>query len=327
MFNKVKWRRFKNYSGPMIRGKKKFLLSPTADHWERVVWLTAKVETGGKFGATNAYDGTGNTSGLIQGIAVYPKELAHEDNNPADDQGALWPMLEYIRLNHPDLTRRLEDEFLECGWVLKGGCVRVIEEDGSSGSPVNGRLLREELTPNQGKVPKSGEEWVQAKNWALMFHEIFNNEKSFAAQIQFGIEHAHKVAKRKPFFLRGKSISSLIYNNEIKDTKLFTVNDPMDLAMAILFSNAVNAPAMAFKKLKQAFDFYAGSENKRPNWQSPSDRLKFANLLVRILGHAEYGRWNFKIDTGRYQRTRKAAMKVWPKEFFTGKDAVMPKKL
>lgn len=324
---KVKHRRWKNYSGPSISGTTKFILKKESTHWERVVWLTSYVESGGKFGAITMYDGTSITAGITQCVLTYPKELAHEDNNPEDDQGPLWEMLEYIRDSNPKLTKKIEEEFLECGWVLKGGCLRVINEDGSSGAPVNGRLIREELTPNQGRVPQGGDDWLSAKNWALMFHDVFVHPDSFEAQVQFGIDHALKATRRRPSVLKGKTISSLVYNDNPKDTKLFKADDPMDLAMAVLFSNAVNAPAMAFRKLKQAFDVFGGAEGKRPNWQSPRDRLKFAKRLVRVLGTANYARWNFKIASGRYQRTRKAAVKVWPSEMFRGREAVMPRRL
>jgi len=327
MFSKVKWRQWKKYSGPWIKGTSKFTLGPGADHWQRIVWLTAQVETGGTFGATMAYDGTGNTSGVIQGIAVYPRELAHEDNNPEDDQGPLWDMLEHIRYDNPELTKPLEDELFECGWALKGGRLRVINKDGSSGEIVNGRLIREELTPNQGVVPKSGNDWASAKSWALLFHEIFANPNSYDSQIRFGIEHAQKSTRRKPSVLRGKTISSLVYSNNPLDTKLLTPNNPVDLAMAVLFSNMVNAPAMAFRKLRQAFDTFAGGDERRPNWQSPKDQQRFAKKLIEALGKANYARWNFQITSGRYQRTRKAAMKIWPVEFFEGRGAIMPRRL
>lgn len=329
MFSKVKWRSWKRYSGPMIRGTTKYVLEENSSHWERIVWLTAQVETGGRFGATTCYDGTGNTSGIIQGIAVYPRELSHEDNNPADDQGPLWKMMEYIREDYPELLKPIEDEFKEIGWVIKGGHVKIINDDGSSGDPVNGRLIREELTPNQGRVPRSGQQWIEAKNWALMFHNVFNDPRSFNAQIRFGINHAKAIAKRKPNVLRGESIESLIYTKDIKKyIERFVEYDPMDLAMAVFFSNTVNAPAMAFRKFKQANEIFCrGKKNKNPDLLSNSDREQFAKRLIRVLGNANFGRWNFRIATGRYQRTRKAAMKVWPKEMFVGPTAIMPRQL
>jgi hypothetical protein len=307
----------------MIHGRAKFLLDQATNHWERIVWLTSQVECGGRFGTVQSFDGAGMTAGLTQAIAVYPKEIAHEDNNPKDDQGALWKLLDLIKTHHPDLITRIDDEFKELGWTLYKGQVRYVNEDKTPGDLVNGRVIREELTPNQGVVPNYGEAWDSAKSWVLMFHNIFSNEDSFAKQVAFAIEHTQSLAKRKPPFLKGQSIQSILYRDNYQDTKLFSRNDPMDLAAAILFSNAVNAPAMAFRKLQQALEEFG----KRPNWQNPGERNEFAKILIRALGEANYARWNFKIVTGRYQRTRKAAMILWPRHLFEGPKAVMPKRL
>jgi hypothetical protein len=322
MFSKVKWRQWKDYSGPFIKPTTKLRLSEDSNHWERIVWLTAQVESGGKFGAIVGYDGTGITAGLNQCISVFPKELSHEDNNPRDDQGPLWKLLEYIRQDCRDTVRELEDELFECGWVLKDNYLYHID-----GGLVNGREIREEFTPNQGKVPKFGRDWDSAKSWALIFNDIFADQRSFNAQIRFAIDHAYKTARRKPHILRGQTVESLIYQGNVKDTKLISPDNPMDLAMAVFFSNAVNAPAMAFRKLKQAYDEFSQQMNKRPNWQNRRDRFIFAKTLIYKLGTADYARWNFKVSNGRYQRTLKAATKRWPINFFEGADQIMPRRL
>jgi hypothetical protein len=92
--------------------------------------------------------------------------------------------------------------------------------------------------------------------------------------------------------------------------------------MAVFFSNSVNAPAMAFRKLHQALSnspvtsYYRGV----PLTKGPK-----ANRIINALGTADYARWNFRLVSGRYQRTRKAAMKVWPKDYFTGEYSIMPR--
>jgi hypothetical protein len=329
LFSKVKFRRFKNYSGPIISGSSKLDINLVKTHWDRIVWLTSQVESGGKFGTVQSYDGAGMTAGITQAIAVYPRELAHEDNNPEDDQGVLWELLEAVREDSPELTKRIDDEFKEIGWVLYQGQVRYVNEDGTPGDLVHGRVLREELTPNQGIVPSSGEDWDTAKGWALLFHDVFSDPKSFPAQINFAETHLIKLARRKPRFLRGESVQSIVYNNDCRDTKLFSKEDPMDLAMATFFSNSVNAPALAFRLLERAriLEKARNEHGTRPNWQDPIQRRNFAKTLICMLGTANYAKWNFKIVTGRYQRTRKAAMKIWPKHLFEGRTAVMPKQL
>ena len=101
---KVSYRKRKNYSGPLIAGTEPYP-APSAEragfHIDRAYWLTTRVETGGKFGAVMAYDGTGMTAGPDQHIAVYPKELANEDLNAADDQGSLWKLLRRLEVCDP----------------------------------------------------------------------------------------------------------------------------------------------------------------------------------------------------------------------------------
>lgn len=324
MLGKVKWRKLKNYSGPLIKGTEPFHLSEDADHWERVIWLTAQVETGGKFGATVAYDGTGNTSGIIQAIAVYPRELAHEDNNPADDQGPLWRLLDKIFALNMFAVDALKEEIEDTGWYLKGGILRWID----TGHIVPGKDIRDELTPINGKVPRFGASWAQAKEWALLFHNVFVHPDTYDSQISFGIHHAQQVAKRKPKALKGTTVEELLYKGSLTQwSRLCIPDDPLDLALAVFFSNSVNAPAIAFRRLWMATQAFKRDRGQLMNALKPLHREIMARMLIRSLGTSSYGRWNFRNPKGRYQRTRRAAMKVWPSHLFIGSKAVMPKKL
>jgi len=325
--NKVKWMKWNRYSGPRIKGTTPYHLPDDADHWERVLWLTSIVESGGKFGAVIAYDGTGTTAGLTQCIAVYPRELRNEDNNPNDDQGILWKLIEEVRKDNPELLQRLDEEFKEIGWFISPGG-QVLHRAG--GEIVLGRLLRDELTPpSRGAVPRRGEHWDGAKGWALIFHDIFADPKSFDAQITFATEHTHKVAKRKPKALRGKTIQEIIYEDHLEQLgPSWNKEDPLDLAMSVFWSNSVNAPAIAFSKLQRAVNILKGSSGTSPLDLSLSyHREVMARRLVRLLGTSSYGRWNASEPNGRYQRTRKAAKKVWPARFFKGPKALMPRRL
>jgi hypothetical protein len=324
---KVRWKKFRQYSGPVISGTERFELKQNSNHWDRVIWLIANVESGGKFGATMGYDGTGNTSGLIQGIAVYPRELSHEDHNAADDQGPLWDMIDLIGKDHPELLENLFYKFDELNWSLEDGKILNLNNRLYSSNKkkccVRGKVIRDELTPISGKVPRFGRKWKQAKEWVILFHEIFNNPLSFDSQVKFGISHVQNVAKRKPKILNGKSIEDIIYSGDLSYSKSFTKGDPMDLAMAFFFSNSVNAPAMAFKKFNIALQVFNRVNNRYPNINNPRDRISFSKRLIRVLGTANFARWS----SARYPRTRKAARKVWPKAFFTEKQTgVMPYK-
>jgi len=320
MGRSVKWKQWKTYSGPVIHGTQKVYLPSNHSHWDRAVWLTSQVETGGVYGSTVAYDGTANTSGIIQAIGVYPRELAHPDNSVSDGQGPLWKLLEYVKKDAPQLLSRLEDEFIEIGWEIRAGKIYPTSDGLSTGLPINGRNIRNELTPIDGKVPRYGTAWQEAKNWVLIFHDIFSDPKSFPSQFRFGIEHLQATAKRTPLSLNRKSIESLLYKRDLSTAEQFSTQAPLDLALCILFSNSINAPAIAFQRLSAALKVVP-----IPSLWNSQREIAFSKALVRSLGTADYGRWNFKIASGRYQRTREAAKTLWPEHFFSGPEAIMPK--
>jgi hypothetical protein len=322
MFDKVKWVQFKNYSGVSIKGTTPFNLPAYANHWDRVVWLTSIVESGGKFGTVISYDGTGATAGLCQMIAVYPKELADEDGNPENDQGSLWRQIERIRKADPSTVTELLTSLKNGkGWDLVNG--KVVGQDGKT---LNGRVLREELTPNQGRVPRKGPDWEQAKCWGMVFHNLFSNPNTFETQVSFSIEHAKETARRKTPLLHGVPISETIYKDNPDQVDDFIIGTPLDLAMAVFFSNSVNAPAAAYRRFTQALDAHRISLGHPLDLTKPVERLRFAARLIRVLGTAQFARWNAEIPGGRYQRTRSTAQEIWPPEFFTGPNAIMPKK-
>jgi hypothetical protein len=321
MFSKVKWKQFKNYSGPAIYGKKKFkYYDGFFNHWSRAVWLVSQVESGGRFGSVCMYDGTGITSGLIQAVAVYPRELANEDDDPADDQGPLWQMLQMIKTNNPGVLLELESELRKsplCGWKLDNGKVIDLE----TGNLINGRIIREIFTPCEGTVPKWGLYWEYSKIRALIFHRIFNNQKTFQSQIDYGVKHFKKLAKRKVKGLKNKTVSDILYPANFDASNFMVTDDPTDLAAAVFYSYAINAPRKAFEILRIS-DHVFKSQNPFP---VSKQKKSFHEILISNLAVEDYGRWHFLHKNGRYQRTRNAAMKVWPKWMFKGPNEIMPK--
>ena len=83
-----------------------------------------------------------------------------------------------------------------------------------------------------------------------------------------------------------------------------------DLAMCMYHSHSVNGPAPARTVLNNVL--------KRRNRGED-----FARLLIWSLGTKKFGRW----ITHRYPRTRSKALQsgLWPRRFFVGKGAIMPK--
>lgn len=310
--------RFSEYSGPRILGTTPYSIQNSTDFWTNAGWLTSAVESGAKFGAITMYDGTGCTAGLHQAVAVYPKELSSEDFAAADDQGSLFALLE--SLDRKD-TQNILEEFHKQGWTLKNGFL-TYQSNGvrtvsgrtihtKAGDLVFGVDIRNELTPLGGKVPSSGPQWEKSKSWALRFHEAFASPLSFSAQINFGKNHLISSTKRRK--LRVNKVMSSAWDLVFSTSSTYT--SPLSLCLSVLLSHSVNAPSAAFAILETAI-----------NTHSLEDDENFSRFLMRSLGTSTYGRWNFSLASGRYQRTRQHAMKLWPASLFD-LSGIMPEKL
>lgn len=317
---KVLWRKFRSYAGPMIKGTVPYEVPELQhNHVERAFWLTAKVETGAKFGSVMAYDGTGMTAGLDQHVAVYPRELSgKDDGNALDDQGSLWKLLrrmEYVE-GGPGYQSRLAvlwTAFENEGWyVAQDGVLRYAKDfnpgDRRAGKPVFGHEIRNVFTPMNG-APQGVHDKIQAEQWARRFHLLFGHGAGFRAQVEFGKEHLVKRTKRR-------GIEWAYGNQEVSSLTVSRLGEDLDLAMCMYQAHSVNAPAIANRALRKAADYRS---------RSGVDPAK----LIRLLGNSKFGRWDDDLKNGRYQRTRSAARAsgLWPRSLFDGKDALMPKDL
>jgi len=346
-----------NYSGPVIYGpeyniaSKRFGLDIKESHLDRAVFLTALVETGGRIGSIMAADGTAMSAGLGQHILVYPRELANEDFNAEDDQGGLGRLLRMLEVSQepPMHLQALFTQFEVEGWYLaQDGFLRWREAGSrfikgerikhSAGDIIHGAILRDRITPIHGKVKARTENWLIAKRWATLFHNVFADPKSIETQLFFEKKHlAERVASRKFLFRKqrrrmpvqdvvyGDSISSLELPERAKlcQNPVKCVTLELDLAMCVFHSHTVNAPSIAYRVMRDAIG--------ASGFIVPGDRMKsneriFAKTLLRMLATSNYGRWNQSIMNGRWRRTRKLAshIGVWPEHYFTGSDAIMP---
>jgi len=316
----IRRRVFGSYSGPQVLGTEPFLLDiPSSSHWDRVLYLTSLVESGAKFGSITMYDGTAVTAGLHQAIAVYPKELASEDFYAEDDQGSFWELLRKLELvpelkeysvvssmlknqnwylAQDSLLRYLTDSEV----ALKGKRIKV-----KAGDVVFGSSIRDEFTPKGGKVPSRGPMWDKSSSWALAFHRLFSNPRTFPAQVQFGASHFHRLSSTRR--VGGSTVSSILYGD-------VSLSPSYDLALAVFWSHSVNAPSISFRILRECLDSLG----------EVGDQEKFAHTLLRKLALSNYGRWHWTTKNGRWQRTRKFAMKMWDHSLFS-RTGIMPSSL
>lgn len=313
---------FKKYAGVRINGDIPVDI-PGDGHMDRASWLTVMVESGGKFGTVISYDGTGMTAGLHQAIAVYPRELLlSDDGNNLDDQGPLWKLLDrcFQATPHIQATVDLKEAFGKIHWTVVNGVLR----DSDTGRAISGKVIREELTgAANGCMPVRGIDRKQAEMWAALFHTYFSDVNTFSVQEGWGKEKLIKRVERTPLRYasapkwRKKTPQDFFYEDLVAGVVDHEDLEPeFDLAMSVWLSYTVNAPAIALKVLCRYI----------PTFQHDGIEA-FSVQLLKALGKAKFGRWGAHVKNGRYQRTRKYAMEIWPKEMFVGKDAIMPASL
>lgn len=299
----TKWVKYKIWSGCAISEGTKWILTneQKEQHMYRAMYLTSQLETFGKFGPINSYDGAGISAGLEHNIAVFPKTMT---------QGPLWKSLRELELYAPcgDL-RKLWGE-------LKNNN-KYIDQDGvlrnySNGAIITAAEIRDMVAPPGGKVPKTGPNWDSAVKWALLFHKLFTNPITFTVQINSAIRSlvsGNGVAESDAYKI------TVGVDHPTALQRIGQISPEYDLAWCVYHSFSVNAPGMARKVLSNSH---------------PDKTSSWPHRLIRALGTTNYGRWHDTTDRGnRYDRTRLAAMHsgLWPNELFVGPKAIMPENL
>jgi hypothetical protein len=291
----------------------------TVRHIDEASWLTAMVESGGKFGCVINYDGTGMTAGIHQAIAVFPRALA--DNNPKNDQGPLWKLLNRMKASGASAILDLSFEFGKYGMYLADDD-RLRYHNG--GGLVSGLEIRRILSGDtNGYLPDDKKIQRRVGKFVDLFHEIFKDRNTFEAQMDYGSEHFAKAANKKLRFCKDPQLQDITVSDYFYEgqhlTAVSELPDHFSLAMAMYWSHSVNAPGYALKRLcKQVVD-------KLPDEIEPYDE-RISRLLIRKFGDTPFARWDDDLKNGRYQRTRTFAMKYWDKSLF-GPSGIMPKDL
>ncbi len=315
--------KYGKYAGLRIRGG---IERPRAvdTHLDRAEWLASMVESDGMYGSVFSADGTGITASIGQLVAVYPRML--DDDIKRNDQGPLWKFLWRLGMaSNPNLPREyatIMGRLRHMGWHLSPDG-KVYWPDGTL---ISGPEIRLELTgATNGVMPVKGKGRMRAEWWAVAFHELFAQHATFKAQHNFTKEHFAKRAARVPLrFCLDKhpTLTDAVYDGRPLSTAALPVRVPLDLAMCMYWSHSVNAPGKALKVICKVLNRVTTSPHIICDHVTDD---VFAVHLIRALAKTKYGRWHWTEKNGRYQRTRKAAKKVWPARFFTKADALMPK--
>lgn len=324
--------KFGKFAGVKIKGKIPMEVDSDGDgvvtHAERAAWLTAKVESNGKYGCAMNYDGTGMTAGLHQAVAVYPRALS--------EKGSLWGLLE-------DVQSSVESQPLSEGALMFIALQELLVQDGyefcvdgylrnrETGRRASGREIRLILTgSSNGVMPESGVLRQDAESYIRTFHALFSCPETFQAQNKYGMKHFSRWSRRTMRYsrkYRDLTIDDFVYRNGLGARAGFLqvgneIREDLDLAMCMFWSHTVNAPGMALKIFCKAAD-----KCRQPIHLE--DMSAFARELIRRLGESRYGRWDDDIKNGRYQRTRRYAKKfkgAWSGELFADV-GIMPKDL
>jgi hypothetical protein len=299
----VTWRQLRSWSGCKISGKGKYELKDGEknNHMKRALWLTARIEGGGTFGAINSYDGAAMSAGLEHKIAIFPKSMK---------QGSLWPLLRKLELyGQCQQLQNLWSAFKKVNWyVSQDGVLRHY----NTGRPIAAQEIRDELSPPGGKVPQSGPNWEKAKKWAILFHELFAAPETRQIQIDAAIETLVRGNKRFEEDAYRKTLG-VEHPTVLEVGK--NIDEKWDLAWCVYHSFSVNAPTMARKVL-------VASNPTMADW--------YPKKLIKELGTTKYGRWHDTKDgKNRYDRTRYFARRsgFWSDELFEGTNCVMPQDL
>lgn len=287
---------FKNHAGWMVRGTT-IMVPPTPPniHMQVVAYITAQIETGGKFGTVQSYDGAGMSAGLLHNVAVLPASM---------EQGDLWALLAAIRKSGASLNG-FGVHAAKKGWVLSDDGVLSHE-----GKKVSGEDIR--LAFVGSKDGNGPETYTEGKVWAEEFADLFSSPATFAAQVAYAVRWlttGKSALENQAYdrFAAGHAQLGLVLRSAMPVE--------FDLAMCVYHSFSVNAPSPAATILTKALD-------------ASTDVKVFAKDLITRFGKSDFARWHDDPDDkgSRYDATRVAIEKsgFWPKDLVTH---LMPRNL
>jgi hypothetical protein len=301
----VKHRVYKEWSGCLIHGTAPVPVSTSDLHLERAYYLLSQLEAP-KYGTVQSYDGAGISGGPLHSIAVLPKTMG---------QGELWKLLRWLIRTTPEAQglKQLVAALAAQGWrVADDGTLRT------GTTLVSGADIRDEIAPPNGKVPKAGPDWEQAKRWAILFHTALSDPATFDGQKAYAIEYLVRTKKAtEAQFYGARPLETLRVASTTNPDPVNDISLIEDLAMCVYHAHSVNAPGPAAECLTDTLKVAPRGD-------------RFARRLIWTLGKKAFGHWQDNTEgNSRYDRTQQAAKRcgLWPSEFFTGPSACMPKDL
>lgn len=301
----VLWRQYKDYSGCLIRGVQPIVPQDPSKHLSCAAWLTSEAE-GPAYGFVQSYDGAGISAGLLHNVLVLPKDLV-----PGDLGALVRRLLDAMPdTSYDHEAQALRVELANKGWVLAlDGKFRTLE-----GKLVSGASLRNWAAPPDGRVPRAGTDWEQAKKVATLFHGLFSAYKGFKVQEDFAIAwlaRGNRTAELEVY----RAFSGHPDLDSFVSLPTKAIPDAVHIAMSVYHSFSVNSPAVAARCLATA-------------WAADHvDPVAFSKALVRELGTHGRDVWHDQPGDGnnRYDRTRVA---LWGHpDLFPGGQDIMPRDL
>jgi hypothetical protein len=302
----VLWRQYKDYSGCLIRGTAPIVPQDPSKHLSCAAWLTAEAE-GPSYGYVQSYDGAGISAGLLHNVLVLPKDLV-----PGDLTVLVRRLLDAMPENYHYAARAFEAELKTKSWTLApDGKIRLFD-----GKIVSGGALRNWAAPSDGRVPRVGADWEQAKKIAQLFHDLFVDRNGWKIQEDFAIAwlaRGNRAAELEVY----RKFSGQPDLDSFVSLPAKAIPDEIHIAMSVYHSFSVNSPKVAAECLARAWVAEA----------SQVDHVRFAKHLVRELGTRGRDAWHDEPGDGsnRYDRTRVA---LWGRpDLFPGGHDLMPRDL
>lgn len=309
---KAEWLKFKTWSGIRIKGTELVPVPDSYLHIDRAAFLATSLESP-KMGAVQSYDRAGISGGPFHFTAIQPKAMV---------QGSLFKLLRHLEVAAPceALDELWAALLLQDWYVAKDARLR----NASTGKPISARAIRDKFAPPGGHVPKQrGPNRKKAERWARLFHNLLSDPATYIAQREFAAEYLMRGQRKfeAAFYAPYEFVSVRpdVYG-DARNTLNVDISLDMDLALCVYHGHSVNAPGPA-KKCLDATKKNFGKERLSP---------VAAAYLIWRLGRYKYGRWQDTTDgRNRYDHTRIKAMKseLWPKSYFIGANAIMPKNL